>query len=63
MLSIRVFGEDITKPHHATLKPATTEEKPEEQGDAEVKDAEEVQTKEEDLTAPAEEDEEASLNV
>lgn len=57
MLSIRVFGEDITKPHHATLKPATTGEQTVE-APAEV-----AEEKAEQAAAPAEEDEEAALNV
>lgn len=56
MLSIRVFGEDITKPHHATLRPEQTEEQPQEP-------TTEASEKDEQAAAPTEEDEEAALNV
>lgn len=58
MLSIRVFGEDITKPHHATLRPETTGDQPQEPS-AEASEEKDEQS----VVAPAEEDEEAALNV
>lgn len=52
MLSIRVFGEDITKPHTANLKGKKSEA------------AKEVQDEtEQQLDEPVDEEEEANLNA
>jgi hypothetical protein len=66
MLSLRVFGEDITKPHLANLKgkkPETTNEQDEDAVDNAVEHAAEELSEAGDVKPKVEVDEEAALNA
>jgi hypothetical protein len=66
MLSLRVFGEDITKPHLANLRgkqPETTNEQDEDAVDNAVEYAAGEMSEAGDLEAKVEVDEEAALNA
>jgi hypothetical protein len=66
MLSLRVFGEDITKPHLANLKgkqPETTNEQDEDAVDDAVEHAAGEMSETGDIEPKAEVDEEAALNA
>jgi hypothetical protein len=66
MLSLRVFGEDITKPHLANLRgkqPETTNEQDEDAVDNAVEHAAGEMSEAGDLEAKVEVDEEAALNA
>jgi len=66
MLSLRVFGEDITKPHLANLKgkkPETTNEQDEDAIDNAAEHGTDEMSEEGDVKPKAEVDEEAALNA
>lgn len=66
MLSLRVFGEDITKPHLANLKgkqPETTNEQDEDAVDDAVENAVGEMSEAGDAEPKVEVDEEATLNA
>jgi hypothetical protein len=66
MLSLRVFGEDITKPHLANLKgkkPETTNEQDEDAVDNAVEHGVDEMSEAGDMKPKVEVDEEAALNA
>ena len=66
MLSLRVFGEDITKPHLANLKgkkPETTNEQDEDAVDDAVEHGADEMSEAGDAKPKVEVDEEAALNA
>jgi hypothetical protein len=66
MLSLRVFGEDITKPHVANLKgkkPETTNEQDEDAVDDAVEHAADEMSEAAEVEPKVEVDEEAALNA
>jgi hypothetical protein len=66
MLSLRVFGEDITKPHVANLKgkkPETTNEQDEDAVDDAVEHGADEMSEAGEVKAKVEADEEAALNA